>query len=198
LQVFYLGGLFLMPAFDPTELMDLLRFCRNQGVVTVVDVVIPENAILPTNLRPLMQEIDYFLPNDDEAKRLTGLSDPMAQLRAIIEWGARNVIITLGQRGSIAASSRQGGDGAAAPEFWQSGIYNMPNAVDPSGCGDAFDAGLITGILKHWDMPTTLRYASALGSSATRALGTTDGVFTADEADQFIQANHLDIQSGKL
>lgn len=195
LQVFYLGGLFLMPAFDPQELTELLKFCRSQGVVTVVDVVIPENATLPVDLRPLLKEVDYFLPNDDEAQRLTGLSDPLAQLRRLVEWGARHVIITLGRRGAIAARKRTG---ASPAEYWKAGIYSIPNAVDPSGCGDAFDAGLITGILHGWDMPTTLRYASALGGSATRALGTTDGVFNAAEAEQFIHDNPLEIETGWL
>ena len=195
LKIFYLGGLFLMPAFDPDELTNLLKFCRQEGVTTIVDVVIPENAALPADLRPLLQETEYFLPNDDEAQRMTGLDDPQAQLRTLLEWGARHVIITLGKRGAVAAS--QGKD-HPAPDFWQTGIYQIPNAVDPSGCGDAFDAGLITGILNGWDMPATLRYASALGGSATRALGTTDGVFTAAEAGQFIQNNHLEIKTGKL
>lgn len=70
--------------------------------------------------------------------------------------------------------------------------------MDPSGCGDAFAAGLVTGIVKGWDMSATIRYASALGASAIRALGTTDGVFTASQAEEFINVNSLEIQSGKL
>jgi hypothetical protein len=43
-----------------------------------------------------------------------------------------------------------------------------------------------------------LQYASALGASATRALGTTDGVFSRAEAEEFIAKNHLEIQYGHL
>ena len=190
LQVFYLGGLFLMPAFSPDELLDLLAFCRQHGVVTVVDVVIPQNTLsIPKDLRPLLSAMDFFLPNDDEAKAMTGLSDSVEQLHAFLEWGAHTVIITKGKQGVVAGRGQ---------EFWQAGIYEMSEAVDPSGCGDAFAAGVVTGIVRGWDISATIRYASALGASAIRALGTTDGVFTAAQAEEFIAANRLDVKSGKL
>ena len=192
LQIFYLGGLFLMPAFQPEELLDLLRFCRGNGVTTVVDVVIPQNATIPGDrlaLGPLLSAIDYFLPNEDEAQLMTGLSDPLEQLRTFNRWGANTVVITCGRKGAIAGKGQ---------EFWQTGIYPISNAVDPSGCGDAFAAGLVTGIVKGWDMPAMIQYASALGASAIRALGTTDGVFTASQAEEFIKTNRLEIHTGKL
>jgi 2-dehydro-3-deoxygluconokinase len=70
--------------------------------------------------------------------------------------------------------------------------------LDPSGAGDAFASGIITGILHKWDLPRTLRYASALGASATMAVGTTEGVFTADEAGSFVDSHRLEVSSGKL
>jgi len=189
LRLFYLGGLFLMPAFQPEELLDLLLECRQAGVVTVVDVVIPQNATIPKNLGPLLNAIDYFLPNDDEASAITGFAEPLDQLRSLIQAGANTVIITQGRRGAIT-----GRDG----DFWRSGIYQMDAMLDPSGCGDAFAAGVVTGVVHGWDLPATLRYASALGASAGRALGTTDGVFTADQAEKFINSRQLDIQTGRL
>ncbi len=189
LQVFYLGGLFLMPAFRPEGLVDLLAFCRRHGVVSVVDVVIPQNAVLPGDLGPLLSAMDYFVPNDDEARRMTGLSEPLDQLRAFLKQGARTVVVTCGARGAVAGR----GD-----EFWRAGVYDMGEAVDPSGCGDAFTAGLMAGIVRGGDLLDTLRYASVLGASAIRALGTTDGVLGAAEAEAFIAAHELEVEQGKL
>lgn len=188
LRVFYLGGLFLMPAFHPDELIDLLHFCRDHGVITVVDVVIPQDATLPSDLGPLLEATDYFLPNDDEAQALTGEADPLDQLRCFSTWGANTVLITLGKRGVIA------GRGSVT---WQAGTYPI-DTVDPSGSGDAFDAGLITGVLRGWEIPHIIRYASALGASAVRKLGTTDGVFTATQADEFVTGHKLEIREGHL
>lgn len=189
-QVFYLGGLFLMPSFLPKELLDLLLYCREQGVITVVDVVIPQNKAIPAEtLRSLLKAVDYFLPNDDEACALTGLSDPMGQLHQLLQWGANTIMITRGRKGAVVGRGHQ---------YLQAGTYPITPTIDPTGCGDAFSAGVVTGIVLGWDLPKILRYASALGASATRALGTTDGVFTRPEAEEYMKNNDLEIQCGEL
>ncbi len=190
LKVFYLGGLLAMPGIQTHALRDVLAFCRSRGVVTVVDVVVPEGSGAMEQIRPLLSEIDYFLPNDDEARELTGSSEPREQLRLLIAAGAHNVIITRGPAGAIAGSS-------TSDTCCEIGTYGA-NVVDPSGAGDAFSSGVITGVVRGWDLESTLRYAAALGSSATRAVGTTEGVFTAAEANQFVAVQSLTVTRGPL
>ena len=61
----------------------------------------------------------------------------------------------------------RGGDGA---QIYAEGVrHDIPAApvgeiVDPTGCGDAFRAGLLYGIAQGWDWPTTGRLASLLGA----------------------------------
>jgi hypothetical protein len=47
--------------------------------------------------------------------------------------------------------------------------------------------------LMGWDLPQTLRYASAMGASATRAAGTTSSVFSAEQAAAFIAKHPLTV-----
>ncbi len=103
--------------------------------------------------------IDYFLPNDDEAQVFTGERDPVDQAAALLAAGARTAIVTCGARGAIAARGHQ---------RWRCGAYDMP-IVDPSGSGDAFAAGIVTGIVRGWDMTRTLVYA--LGARRFRGAG---------------------------
>jgi sugar/nucleoside kinase (ribokinase family) len=183
LKVFYLGGLFALPGIDVDELVGLLQFCRSAKVVTVVDVVAPQDLHGMAHLKPLLPLIDVFVPNEDEARAFTGLTDPSDQLRTFQSVGANTVIITRGAQGSIA--SRAG-------KTWSCGTYQM-NVVDPSGSGDAFTSGVIHSILMGWDLPRTLRYASAIGASVTRAAGTTDSVFSGSEAEAFLANNPLTV-----
>jgi sugar/nucleoside kinase (ribokinase family) len=176
LSVLYIGGLFAMPGIDIAELAELLASCRSAGVVTVLDVVVPRDATSVTSLDRLLPHVDYFLPNADEARIFTGSREPFEQIAALRAQGARTVIITEGEAGCSA------GNGAGN---WQADAHHDA-IVDPSGSGDAFAAGVITGILHGWNMPRMLRYGAALGASAARALGTTAGVFHADEAEAFI------------
>jgi len=183
LKVFYLGGLFAMPAIRTDELAELLGYCRKRGIVTVVDVVVPQGHLGMESLLPLLPNIDYFLPNDDEAQRLTGLADTERQMEMFLSHGAGTVIITRGVNGSIAATDRR---------RWKAEIYQV-NCIDPSGSGDAFAAGVVTGVLHHWDMPQMLRYAAALGASATTTVGTTEGVFDAEHAQNYIMEHPLPV-----
>jgi sugar/nucleoside kinase (ribokinase family) len=176
LDVFYLGGLFAMPGIVTDELLALLAFCREQKVVTVVDVVLPTNFKRSAETEKLLPYIDWFLPNDAEAAVLTGETDPVKAISVFRDWGAHGLVVTLGERGAV---------GVLGNECWRSNAYPW-QTVDPSGAGDAFASGLITGIVNDWDFPRSLVYASALGASATRAVGTTDGVLRDVQAQQLV------------
>ncbi len=181
LKVFYFGGLFATPGIRTDELAELLAHCRRRGITTVVDVVVPQEQRGMEALAPLLPQIDYFLPNDDEAQRLTGLAKPERQAARFLDGGVGTVIITRGAEGSLAARGRQ---------RWHAAAYPVVG-IDPSGSGDAFAAGLIAGIVQGWEMPETLRYAAALGASATTAVGTTDGVYNARQVEAFVAQHPL-------
>lgn len=188
LHTFYLGGLFLMPAIRVDELTDLLRFCRGAGVATVVDVVVPEGFSAAGDLAPLLPHIDFLLPNDDEARLLTGESDPLRQVRALLDGGVGTVVVTLGKQGAVV-----GRDG----RYWRAAAHRV-ETVDPSGAGDAFAAGIIVAAARGLDVPDMLRHASAVGAACTRAVGTTDGICSFDEAQAFTEQHPLDMTEGKV
>ncbi|MCB1603456.1 MAG: carbohydrate kinase family protein [Gammaproteobacteria bacterium] len=65
-------------------------------------------------------------------------------------------------------------------------VYHIPvvtaeRIVDPTGCGDAYRAGLLYGIMNDLDMQTTGRIASLLGSIKIAHAGTQNHSFTKDE-----------------
>lgn len=183
LRVFYLGGLFALPGIELLQMADLLQFCRSCSVTTVLDVAVPHKQRRLDGLTDLLHLIDVFVPNEDEARAVTGFTDPYDQLDALQHMGAGTVVITGGAHGVVAGR---------AGTIWRCGAYQMA-AVDPSGCGDAFTSGVIVGLLQGWSTPETLRYASAIGASASRALGTTQSVFTAAEAAEFVSSHPLTV-----
>lgn len=183
LKVFYLGGLFGLPGIDLRKLASLLEFCRARGVLTVVDVIAPESLSGMAQLKPLLPLIDVFVPNEDEARAFTGVTNAHDQVRMFEGAGANTVIITRGGEGTVAV---QGG------RIWSSGTFRM-DVLDPSGSGDAFTSGVIRSLLENWSLPQMLRYASAVGASATRAAGTTDSVFSAAEAEAFLKERPLTV-----
>jgi sugar/nucleoside kinase (ribokinase family) len=182
-KVMYVGGYLVLPAFDPVELAALFGKCREAGVTTVLDVVIPAGFAYRGELDPVLPVTDVFLPNDDEGVLLTGLVDPVQQAQAFRRMGARTVVVTLGAEGLLAAE----GDRA-----WRAAPFPS-QVVDQSGAGDAFCAGFITGLVHGLDLFGCLHYGSALGASCVTQMGCSAGVFTAPEASQFLAANVLEI-----
>ena len=77
-----------------------------------------------------------------------------------------------------------GGDGSTI--YTAGGTVSIPTVparsiVDPTGCGDAYRAGLIHGLLHGHDWETTGRIASLLGSIKIESRGTQNHAFTPEE-----------------
>ena len=178
-RVLYVGGYLAMPAVTPGQLARLIREAKRRGVVTVLDVVMPAGR--PFGMEDIADALawtDYFVPNQDEAQRLTGCSDARRQAESLSRMNPEcAVIITCGHHGSVA---RRGSSVIDTPPF-------RMDTVDESGAGDAFTAGLIAGVLANWELERSLSFAAAVGASCTRALGCSAGVFTFDEAVAFLE-----------
>jgi adenosine kinase len=74
-----------------------------------------------------------------------------------------------------------------------SGTLDIPPAAerrltDPTGCGDAYRAGLIFGLMRDMDLATVGRIASLMGALKIEHPGTQNQRFSyAEFADQFRQ-----------
>ena len=184
-RVLYLGGYLVMPQIIQDELVPVFTAARKAGVQTVLDVVVPGRSEYLSRLDRLLPQVDVFLPNNHEAELMTNEADPIKQAEVFRRLGAKTVVITMGGEGSVLVSE---------DHRLRAGVFSVP-LVDGSGGGDAFDAGFIYGLLKGMNAEDCLRVASALGASCVRAIGTTPGVFTQLECEQFLRKNILRIEN---
>jgi sugar/nucleoside kinase (ribokinase family) len=175
-QVVAVGGFGLNPALSGSSVAALFREAHAGGARTLLDVVIGEPADVPPMLAEALPETDFFLPNRDEARLLTGLDDPWQQAERFRAQGAGVVVITDGRDGAY----------AIGPE----GRLHLPafpvKQVDGTGGGDAFVAGFILGLLERRDLPTCMRYGAAMGASCVQAVGATTGVFNRQQLVAFL------------
>jgi sugar/nucleoside kinase (ribokinase family) len=177
-RAFYLGGYFVLPGLDGRRLGNLYASARAAGVLTVLDVVVPSgvDGISLELLADVLPYVDLFVPNEDEARALTGEDDPENQAQRLREAGAAAVVVTMGREGALLVDDDRSVR-ARAPKV---------EVMDASGAGDAFSAGLIAGRLEGWGVERTLGFASVLGASACTKLGCTDGVLDRHEAERFL------------
>ena len=184
-RVLYVGGYLLMPAMRQEELAPVFAAAQARGAKTVLDIAIPFPGEYVSRLENLLPHVDVFLPNHHEAAQITGEQDPLRQAAIFHRLGCSTAIITMGEGGAVLL---------AQDRRLRCGVYSVPY-VDASGGGDAFDAGYIYGLLRDLGPEDCLRYASALGASCVRAIGTTPGVFTRLECEAFIRAQTLRIEA---
>lgn len=181
-EVVYVGGYLMLPALREDELAGRLARARAGGATVILDVALPAgSATSLADMSGLLALADYFVPNIDEARALTGEADPRRQSERLIQHGAQCVLIKLGDQGTYVRSGEREIE-IAAPHV---------SAVDPSGAGDAFAAGLIVGIRDRWDLERTVRFANVTGSSACTALGSWGGVFTREQAEAVLASQPL-------
>src|SRR5687767_3608098 len=137
-----------------------LEIARAAGVVTVFN---PAPAVpIPDSIYPFC---DYIVPNETEAATLTGLSvatlgDAKRVGDALLAKGAKNALITLGERGVLLHNSKSS---IEIPAF------SAGPVVETTGAGDAFVGGFAAAIARGTDPLEAARFGCAVaGLSVTR------------------------------
>jgi sugar/nucleoside kinase (ribokinase family) len=167
----HLGG----PEFMHELAPEMLAFCREHGVRTSADILADGWPELLDMIAPALEHVDWFLPNDDQAMKLTGADDVEAAGRALIDRGVGGCAITCGARGSFVVT---GGGTERVPAF-------QIEIVDTTGCGDAYSAGFMRGQSLGRSPADSARLGSACASLVAQGLGSDAGEFDLARADQF-------------
>ena len=145
----------------------------------------------PAPVRPLstsvLELVDVLTPNQTEAKVLTGRSphaevEPHEVGRDLIRAGVKQVVMTLGDKGALIVTA--------------SSVKHVPaprmSAVDTTGAGDAFNAGLATALASGTSLDAAVEFAVIAGGLAVTREGVIPALPTRDEVAQFHATHRLD------
>jgi sugar/nucleoside kinase (ribokinase family) len=159
-----------LPALDGEPAAGVLAEAKRRGLFTAVDAAFDATGRW-SRVVPALPHVDLFTPAFLEARAITGLEDPRAAAAWLRERGATEVAIKLGERGCYASGADFEGYVAGA----------SVSAVDSTGAGDAFTAGVLYGKLAGWPFERAVRLGAAAGARATTALGAAAGMATLAE-----------------
>ncbi len=109
-----------------------------------------------------LQYCEAFLPNAEEAMRYTGATCPREAAHRL----TRHVplaVVTLGAEGAYAVDGRTG-ETAEVPAI-------AVEALDPTGAGDVFVAGFVTGTLADWPLADRLAFAGLTAALSVQEFG---------------------------
>ncbi|GAA2499520.1 carbohydrate kinase family protein [Streptomyces longisporus] len=109
-----------------------------------------------------LEHCEAFLPNAEEAMRYTGAASPRAAAHALTEH-VPLAVVTLGAEGAYAVDRRTG-ETAEVPAI-------AVEALDPTGAGDVFVAGFVTGTLANWPLADRLAFAGLTAALSVQEFG---------------------------
>jgi sugar/nucleoside kinase (ribokinase family) len=159
-DVVHLGGPDVTFALNDPAFFAMLAAARAAGTIVTMDLLsnMPDLVQATTAFLPY---VDYFLPNEEQALAMTGETDPERAAHALRAYGPKAVLVTLGAEGSLIATE-QGTVALAALKI---------DVVDTTGCGDAYCAGFITGLVHGKEVAEAARWATAAAATVAQGLG---------------------------
>jgi 2-dehydro-3-deoxygluconokinase len=124
----------------------------------------------------LVKRSDVLLPSLVDAELVCGKSDPEAMLDRLTVLGPKQVAIKVGEQGAFFSDEKERGHLPCFPV----------SEVDPVGAGDAFCAGVISGLLDKVAFAESVRRGAALGAFCVSSWGDYAGLPTRTELDRFL------------
>jgi sugar/nucleoside kinase (ribokinase family) len=164
----HVGSYFLVENSLGPGLAELFARARAAGVTTSLDTNWdPAERWGGGQLGGILAQTGVLMPNEAEALRISGTGSLAEAAAALTASGSRLAV----KRGAGGALCVDGAGGA------QHTVVLPPvPAVDTTGAGDCFNAGLITGLLRGLDLPRAAALGCAVAAASTGAMGGTGAI----------------------
>lgn len=119
----------------------------------------------PAPIKKLKEEyyqyIDYLVPNEHELEALSGKVDILLAAKELLSRGAKNVIVTLGEKGSVLINK---------DEYIKVEPHKV-EAIDTTAAGDSYLGALVTKLSEGKDIKEAMEFASLCSSKTVTKKG---------------------------
>jgi 2-dehydro-3-deoxygluconokinase len=149
---------------------DLVERFRTSGTKVVFDPNMRFRLWSANEARNVFLELarncDVLIPSLAEADIMTGLNGGDSMLDALLSLGPCQVVLKAGDKGAWYADGKEHGFCPCYPAA----------EIDPVGAGDAFCAGLLSGLLDSQPLHQAVKRAAALGALCVSTFGDYQGL----------------------
>lgn len=169
-------NLLLLQLEIPTPtVLSAAKLAKENGVRAILNPAPAKN--IPDELISL---VDFIIPNETELSLLTGqsvndISSTEEAAHALLDKGAKNVIVTLGSKGALLVNNET----TSHIDTYQVDV------VDTTAAGDAFIGGFAS-VLDTSSLLDAIRYGCACGALATTKFGAQPSLPTKQEVERLI------------
>ncbi len=189
-QFFHFGSISLISEPSRSATHAALETARENGVTVSYDpnlrlALWPSPEAAKAGMLSIWDQADLIKVSEDELFFLTGTDDLDLAVERLWHERLRLLVVTLGKQGCRYFTRHFKGE---VPGF-------AVEAVDTTGAGDGFVAGLIMGLLKHpqaWteenELRAVCRFANAVGALTTTQRGAIPALPTLEQVNAFLKS----------
>jgi sugar/nucleoside kinase (ribokinase family) len=176
---FHMSSLFLHRAMS-SRIPELFRTMKGKGLSTSLDTNDDPDDRWDGILSNTLPYVDVLLPNEREARKISGMNNLEKAISALAE-RVPTVVVKMGGKGALAAHSRE--------RFLSPSVG--VEVVDTVGAGDSFNAGFLHHYLKGGDLRTCLKYGNLAGAFSTTGCGGTEAFCNRVALQDFLTTTRL-------
>jgi adenosine kinase len=154
---------------DPGAMVKYVKECQELNIPYLYDPSQQIPRLTPAQLLEGIKGAQILMVNDYEfemIKKQTGLSD--GQLNEMVD----TIIITQGEAGSLILTTEIGDDGQVTAREIDIPPAKPTRIAEPTGVGDAFRGGLITGLMRNYPWEVCGRLGSVVATYVLEQHGT--------------------------
>ncbi len=167
-----MASMFVSPLLDIPAMERIFQRIKSKpGRILVADMTTAKNGESLADIACLLKYIDYLIPNEAEAARLTGETDAYRNAELFVEHGASCVVIKRGKKGCLIRTKE-----------YQIEVptYAHATLVDTTGAGDSFAAGFLWGLKNGMLLEECARFGCAVASCSVEVLGANTAIESAE------------------
>jgi sugar/nucleoside kinase (ribokinase family) len=179
-----LGGPDALAGLTGDDLAAVVSAAKAAGALLAIDVLHPGSEHDFARLSGALAGADWFWPNGDQLRALTSRVDLDLAIADVLALGTGGVAVTLGADGCLVTGA--GGGLTHIPAI------EVP-VVDTTGCGDGFDAGMLTGLLLGCDPVDAAWLGTACGALVATGLGSDAGIEDLRQVIDFLRGVNADV-----
>ncbi len=177
-------------AIDAADILILQMEIPYETIKTVCSLAAQKGKKIILNVAPaapleeqILQSVHLLVVNQTEAELLTGRKIADAGEEAIVDQllssGVRNVVMTLGKKGSLYKNNQE--------------LLRIPafqvEAVDTTAAGDTYCGALAARLSRGEDMKTSLEFAAAAAALCVTRMGAQPSIPTEAEVVEFLSVS---------
>ena len=145
----------------PSLQLSVLEQCTNAPLV-VTDTMNLWIDSTPEELKKIISKTNILLINESELHLLTKEQNVDKSIKEVLSMGPEKVIVKFGSKGAKCFSEN---------ENIAVGVYPVKKVIDPTGAGDVFGGGFISGLVDGLSIKEAMLRGSALASFCIEDFG---------------------------